>query len=540
MRPHRGRHVWAGVVFLLMSFGGRVAGQPQPPAGRALTKSGVPLRGQELFALDLGNTLMGEVPAALKLLSGNVEVVRKDGVPMLKAATASAFLITLPEVLPADFTLEFDLIPKVGGPPPDLSVEGTPTINQGPGSAHLLWQADAYLAVIGGAQDNYEQPMPEDLRTSMPGVLTHVGLSFEGNTVRLYTNGHRLYTLERQFARGRVLRVSMGGIDEGVGAVYLAGLRIATGGPVIAANPTPAPGTTKVETPPGTGGRIGPGPPGATERQQSGLTGSETVQQKSGLTGETTTLPAVTGITPRVSAQGDASLSWAALQEATSYFVVRWKVDDPACCSNFSPPAGVPALTWQDGVLPRSGTYGYRVYATSSAGISVGETRVMYQRIASVSEPAPEPAPSPAPAGPASKQTVTKTLSPVPASRTITPTGITATGAFSAIASRTIDLAEILATGGFSVMAPRTIVVAGITAVGSVRSLAKSGTSGGSGIPASRTIDMVALTGAGGFGAVPSRTITLPGLTATGGFALIPPRTITLPGLTATGSGTTP
>jgi hypothetical protein len=187
--------------------------------------------GHPLFTLDLAGTSVGEIPGTIKLLRGNVEAVLKDGVPMLKAPTASTFLITLPQVLPQDFTLEFDLIPKAGGgPPPDLSIEGTPTVNQGPGSAHLLWQADGYMGVIGGAQDNYEQRMPEDLRAALPGVLTEVGVRLEGSTVEFYLNGRRFYTLERQFARGRVLRVSLGGVDE-ANAVYLAGLRIATGAP---------------------------------------------------------------------------------------------------------------------------------------------------------------------------------------------------------------------------------------------------------------------------------------------------------------------
>ena len=209
---------------------GRTLGQGEPPPGVPYA-AGFRPGGQQLFALDLSGTPVGDAPPTIKLLKGNVEVVLQGGVRMLKASTASAFLITLPQVLPQDFTLEFDLIPKASGPPPDLTIEGTPTINQGDGSAHLLWQADGYLGVIGGAQDNYETPMPEDLKVTLPGMRTQVGVSFTGNTVKLYTNGRRLYTLDRVFARGRVLRVSLGGVDDH-NAVYLAGLRIATGAPV--------------------------------------------------------------------------------------------------------------------------------------------------------------------------------------------------------------------------------------------------------------------------------------------------------------------
>lgn len=207
--------------------------QPQPPPGVAHSAGFVPAS-RTVFDLNLATEVIGEFPKSVKLLKGNAELVLKNGTRMLQATSASEFLINLPEFLPQDFTVELSLVPKAGGgPPPDVSVEGTRTINQDVASAHLLWQAQGYLAVIGGAQDNYETPMPEQLTTTLPGVLTQVGVSFEGSTVKLYTNGRRLYTLDRKFARGRVLRVSLGGTDASDGVVYLAGLRIASNSPPV-------------------------------------------------------------------------------------------------------------------------------------------------------------------------------------------------------------------------------------------------------------------------------------------------------------------
>jgi len=123
--------------------------------------------GTTLFQLDLSGTPVGEFPTSIKQLKGMMEVVQKNGMPMLKASAASEFLITLPQVLPQDFTLEFDLVPKQGSNPQDLSFEGTPTINQGTGSAHLLWHATGYLSVIGGGGDTYESPMPESPKRSL-------------------------------------------------------------------------------------------------------------------------------------------------------------------------------------------------------------------------------------------------------------------------------------------------------------------------------------------------------------------------------------
>ena len=187
-----------------------------------------------IFELDLSSATPGEVPNQIRLLKGNVTLVQKDGKPMLQATTLTEFLIELPEVLPADFTVEFALVPKLGGANPDLTFEGTRAINQDVASAHILWDARSALSIIGGAaNDNYQSSLAEELRATLPGALTQVSVSFAGSTIKLYTNGRRMYTLERQFARGRVFRVFLGGQEGVEGAVHLAGLRIASNMPPL-------------------------------------------------------------------------------------------------------------------------------------------------------------------------------------------------------------------------------------------------------------------------------------------------------------------
>jgi hypothetical protein len=124
---------------------------------------------------------------------------------------------------------------------------------------------------------------------------------------------------------------------------------------------------------------------------------------------------AVTGIVASVDAQGNASVSWGAYPGATTYFVVRWNQGDPACCKMVSPPEAVStALSWQDGVLPKVGTYGYRVYATTPTGTYAGEVLLRYAAGTATSSagsatgtartgtlvgatPTPAPAPTPVP-----------------------------------------------------------------------------------------------------------------------------------------------
>ena len=84
----------------------------------------------------------------------------------------------------------------------------------------------------------YQAAMPAALAGTLPGQLSTVVVTFDGTEVKLYTNGQRLFTLEdRRFMRGGVLRVFLGGQDDGDQAVYLAGLRILAGAypPVVVA-----------------------------------------------------------------------------------------------------------------------------------------------------------------------------------------------------------------------------------------------------------------------------------------------------------------
>jgi hypothetical protein len=187
----------------------------------ASSQGPVPLApGKTLFQLDLSGTPIGEFPKSVRQLSGQMTVVSLGGKLMLKATANSEFLVTLPQLLPADFTIEFDIVPKAGGPQQDLSFEGTSKIDQGTGSAHILWNATGELVVVGGGGEGYDSPMPDELKATLPGVLTHVVADFQGNTVKLYTNGRRHYTLNKNFTRGRYLRVFLGGQDDATLAVH--------------------------------------------------------------------------------------------------------------------------------------------------------------------------------------------------------------------------------------------------------------------------------------------------------------------------------
>jgi neutral ceramidase len=221
--------------------------------------------GQQIVLLDFAGQALG-APAGIRLLDGGLEVVEHLGQRMLKASSRAMFLVQLPSALPADFTLEFDIVPKMCCNPEDLAFEGTPTINQGDASANVLWHRD-HLRIIGGGP-SYDRPMPSALAPALPGSLTNVGVRVQGNNIQLYTNGRFLYSLDRQFVRGRVLRVFLGGQNDTDQAVYLARLRIATGAPtttVAAAPPASVPGQPSTSPAPSAVQPVVAAPPAASQ-----------------------------------------------------------------------------------------------------------------------------------------------------------------------------------------------------------------------------------------------------------------------------------
>ena len=176
---------------------------------------------REIWLLNFAGLPVGDFPKRPDLSTqSSLEVVDKDGVPMLKAGTRSEFLIRLPEVLPEAFTLEFDLVPKEDGSLEDLSFGNLKT-----GPAVVFWSPTTQSVGEFRATSNLGNTR---------GQLTKILASFESGTLKLYTNGVRLYTLtDLRFVRGQDLRVFLGGENDQKGAVFLARVRVAEGAATV-------------------------------------------------------------------------------------------------------------------------------------------------------------------------------------------------------------------------------------------------------------------------------------------------------------------
>jgi len=201
---------------------------------------------RDLFVLDLASTPTGELPQVcgpkkpppcIEMMRGNVTTVDKDGQHMLRAADPAQIWVRFPEVLPNDFTIELDLIPKpLGIAPDDFAFEAAREQNRGIASMMFEWSS-GHIAAVGGAAENgsatmFQRDQPEDLKIATSAQLTELRTSFDNGTFKVYVNGQRLVNLPgRAVGRSRGLRIELGGQDDDKEAVYVAKLRIATNSP---------------------------------------------------------------------------------------------------------------------------------------------------------------------------------------------------------------------------------------------------------------------------------------------------------------------
>jgi len=370
---------------LLFAVPGALVAQPgTPPPGRPY-----------LFVLDLQGTALDEFPSSVKALNGVMTTVDKNGQRMLMASSPSELLITLPQLLPSVFTVEVDLVPKACCNPDDFMVEGTPTRNRGAASAELTWHPER-ISAVGGGGEMYQSAVPADLAAVAPGNLTHLVIEINGPTIKLWTNGRRLYTLDKQFVRGRVLRVWLGG-ESATNPMYLAGLRVGTGPAapgVIAASGGQPSALSQLSNP----------LPTVNPAQQ------QSVSQSQGLTGgPTPTFVANVSVT-----QGSSGpvVRWLAVAAPATYTVKRWKINDQTCCNNGS--GNLPGPPWQDVQPPLAGTYVYEVTVTTNGGTATGQAQfVNFKQGGQIANTGLAPAPSSGPRTVTATST-TPTINPPP------------------------------------------------------------------------------------------------------------------------------
>jgi flagellar motor protein MotB len=184
-----------------------------------------------IFFTDFSEDRVGNFARGLKFVGGQMDVVERDGIKVLRATERSEFRIPVGKQLPQRFTLEIDVI----APPEDccgyevFSVEGGLTRTRSEKSAEIHWHPKGTVIIGGGADLGHSQiNIPEALRPSLMGQPVHVRILMDSAYLKMYVNERRMYNIpELQFLRDSVIRMSVFGGSEDRMAVFITSIRVA-------------------------------------------------------------------------------------------------------------------------------------------------------------------------------------------------------------------------------------------------------------------------------------------------------------------------
>jgi outer membrane protein OmpA-like peptidoglycan-associated protein len=182
-----------------------------------------------LFFTDFSEDRVGNFARGLRFRSGQMDVVERDGVKMLRSTARSEFLIPVGRKLPERFTLELDVIaPSTSLHGYDLvAFEGGSRLDRGAASAEINWQTSGTL-IIGGGVGMNEIKFPDAMQPLLNGQVAHIRVLMDSGYFKLYTNERRIYNIPvLPFKRDSVIRVFVKGTEQPNQATFVTSIRVA-------------------------------------------------------------------------------------------------------------------------------------------------------------------------------------------------------------------------------------------------------------------------------------------------------------------------
>lgn len=184
-----------------------------------------------LFAEDFTRDNIGDFPRRLEFHDGALEIVEAGGTRWLQSTAEGEFYVKLPEVLPARFTLEFDLVSQSnyngniylsGGRPED----GADWDLYGARRAGSVLMLDRYaVSMEGGTGGKFARRFAQQL----DGTRITIRLMADGPYIKVYADGRRIANVPNgSFVRSEWLTFVVTGHEND--PLLLGNLRIAAGG----------------------------------------------------------------------------------------------------------------------------------------------------------------------------------------------------------------------------------------------------------------------------------------------------------------------
>jgi OOP family OmpA-OmpF porin len=182
-----------------------------------------------IFFTDYADDQVGNFPKRLVFKSGNMEVAELDGRRYLRVTAPSFLAIPLPEVLPARFTIEIDVINRISLDGPAFQLQGTLLWSRDNKTSTIGW-GNGGVSLLGGGGGEAPFGYNATLANRYRGKASQLRVLGDGEYVKVYLDEKRFVNIPNaSFSRGRSLILSLDARGD-ENPVYLGRIRIAESG----------------------------------------------------------------------------------------------------------------------------------------------------------------------------------------------------------------------------------------------------------------------------------------------------------------------
>ena len=179
-----------------------------------------------IYLLDYAEDQVGNFPRHLTFKLGNMEVAEVDGQRYLRATGHSQFSIPLPEVLPARFTIEMDVINRKGLDGAAFQLQGTLLQSKDGKTSTISWGAGG-VALTGGGGGETPYGYDEATRARYRGKAAQLRIMADGAYLKAYYDEKRWVNVPNaNFARTTSLNIDLDARGED-NPLYIGRIRVA-------------------------------------------------------------------------------------------------------------------------------------------------------------------------------------------------------------------------------------------------------------------------------------------------------------------------
>ncbi|HEY0241358.1 MAG TPA: OmpA family protein [Gemmatimonadaceae bacterium] len=229
----------AVAVQMLQAMGLRAGGTPAPPNPGTATAAAAPAPAAALWVnydfvpgerviyfADFTDDQVGNFPARLEFVEGNMEVAELGGRRVVRATSQSKLSIPLPEVLPQRFTIEIDVINRPSLDGADFHLRGSKGRIDDAKTSIISWGSDG-ASLVGGGGGEVRLSNNEANRTRYRGKAAQVRILGDGKYIKVYLDEKRVANVPNaNFERSKVLHLVIDARDE-ANPAFISRIRVA-------------------------------------------------------------------------------------------------------------------------------------------------------------------------------------------------------------------------------------------------------------------------------------------------------------------------